>query len=288
MRTLCLALLSALTLAPLAAGADGVEEPQAPHATLAPPPHVSERGPCVGDAPIGRVGTLDGAATLARDGASARGLACDDVVRACDLVETGPGAAVGLLLGDAWVQLGPDTRARVAQQPTPEVALERGSVRVIDERAQATQRVRVSAGTLTASGGRGDLELSAAPDGVRVCALDQSAVVEIGDHAQTLAAGSCLATTPGGAEPAGSASGPALALTDTDACPFEVALLPGLAPPPVGEGPLGEFPKLVPFDAPGRDACDQPGSGCASVPSDIFDDPDPDSGCGIPGSPCGG
>jgi len=36
------------------------------------------------------------------------------------------------------------------------------------------------------------------------------------------------------------------------------------------------------FEGPG--SCDNPGSGCAG--KQIFEDPDPGSGCGLPGSPC--
>jgi hypothetical protein len=287
MRTLHLALLPlTLALMPLATWADGTGEPAKPHATLAPAPHTAEREPCTGEGEVGRVAAREGETTLARGGASARGIACDDVLRACDLVGTGSSGSAGLLLGDAFVQLGPDTRVELVQQPTPELRLERGSVRVIDERSEAAARVRVVTETLAASGGRGDLEVSALPGETRVCALDQPVVVEIADRAQTLPAGSCLASRGTGAASAAMPGAPSVAVADTDACPFEVAVLPGLATPPVGAAPLGVFPELPPFDPPGRDACDQPGSGCASVLSDIFDDPDPDPGCGFPGSPC--
>ena len=41
-------------------------------------------------------------------------------------------------------------------------------------------------------------------------------------------------------------------------------------------------PNSSAFAGPG--ACDNPGSGC--VQERVFEDPDPGSGCGLPGSPC--
>jgi len=54
--------------------------------------------------------------------------------------------------------------------------------------------------------------------------------------------------------------------------------------PPVSSPPPGG-PGIDPFDPPGRDSCDDPGSGCTAV-CEICDDPDPGAGCGFPGSPC--
>jgi len=58
-----------------------------------------------------------------------------------------------------------------------------------------------------------------------------------------------------------------------------------LSPTHVASGPhvAGLAPPSLPaFAGPG--ACDRPGSGCAL--EKILDDPDPGTGCGMPGSPC--
>ena len=77
------------------------------------------------------------------------------------------------------------------------------------------------------------------------------------------------------------AGAPGVAIGDPASCPFRVAGYPALLPP-VGTAP-DAGPSIDPFDPPGRDSCDDPGSGCLSK---IFDDPDPGTGCGFPGSPC--
>ncbi|HEU4428934.1 MAG TPA: hypothetical protein VFT98_09280 [Myxococcota bacterium] len=58
-----------------------------------------------------------------------------------------------------------------------------------------------------------------------------------------------------------------------------------LSPTQVASGPdlAGLAPPVPPaFAGPG--ACDHPGSGCAL--EKVLDDPDPGTGCGLPGSPC--
>lgn len=42
------------------------------------------------------------------------------------------------------------------------------------------------------------------------------------------------------------------------------------------------LPSPPAFDGPGP--CDNPGSGCSLA--EMFDDPNPEAGCGFPGSPC--
>ncbi len=55
-----------------------------------------------------------------------------------------------------------------------------------------------------------------------------------------------------------------------------------VASAPPGASPIAA-PAPVSFAGPG--ACDEPGSGCAGEPL-VLDDPNPGSGCGIPGAPC--
>ncbi len=58
--------------------------------------------------------------------------------------------------------------------------------------------------------------------------------------------------------------------------PLQVAGAAGPAP----ALPLPAAPSMV-----GPGPCDQPGSGCAGEVK-VFDDPNPGTGCGFPGSPC--
>jgi hypothetical protein len=220
---------------------------------------------------------------VAPDGSS-RALGCDDVVNACDDVVTGQGAGAALLVDDAVVQIGPDSEVELSARPAPELAIERGSARVVDGRDQASERVQLYTPQLSASTGRGDAEIVRSGDSVRVCALDEPLVVMARDGARTLPSGSCLETGAAGGASSSPAGGPSVVLGGTETCPFRVAGVPGLIPPVSSPPPGG--PGVDPFDPPGRDSCDDPGSGCSAV-CEICDDPDPGTGCGFPGSPCG-
>jgi hypothetical protein len=57
-----------------------------------------------------------------------------------------------------------------------------------------------------------------------------------------------------------------------------------LSPTQVASGGTGGLAPPVPPAFAGPGACDRPGSGCAL--EKVLDDPDPGTGCGMPGSPC--
>lgn len=282
--SLAVALLA--LLAPAAARADGTGPIATPHATLAPAPQAAERGACVGDGVVARVAALTGDVRAIDAAGAERALACDDALNACDTIVTRPVASASLLMDDALVQLGPETRAQVSLRPGPDVALEQGGVRVVDSRADPAQRVQLVTPALRASTGRGDAELVRDGAQTRACAFDEPLVVSAHDDAQTIPAGSCALA--GGGNTATlthvAAGAPSVALGDPASCPFHVAGVPALLPP-VSAGP--ENPGVDPFEPPGRDSCDSPGSGCSAEPEcEICEDPDPGTGCGFPGSPC--
>ena len=277
-RILAAALVAA---APLAAFADGAGLEKQPHATEQPTPRSAERAECVPSGELAQLASVQGdVRAIAPDG-GARALDCDAVVNACETIETGPGASAGLLFDDAVVQIGPDARVALSARPGPDLSIERGAVRVIDAREAAPQRVQLHTPELQASVGRGDAELARSAAGVRACAHDEPLVVMAADGARTVASGSCLETQVAGAFATVPAGAPGVAIGDPASCPFRVAGYPALLPP-VGTAP-DAGPSIDPFDPPGRDSCDDPGSGCLSK---IFDDPDPGTGCGFPGSPC--
>jgi hypothetical protein len=144
------------------------------------------------------------------------------------------------------------------------------------------QRVQLYTPALSASTRRGDAEITRDGDRVRVCAHDEPLDVLANDGAKTVPAGSCLETRVLGGLVGSAAGAPSVALGDPGSCPFYVAAVPTVLPD-VSQGPLG--PGIDPFDPPGRDTCDDPGSGCGAV-CEICEDPDPGTGCGFPGSPC--
>lgn len=288
MRSLRLLTLTLLTLVPPGAFADGNVPIEPPHVREEPKQRVSERGPCVGSGEVARVADVSGDVRAYGAGGAERVLACDDALNACETVVTGAGSGASLLMNEALVQLGPDTRAELSLRPGPDVALERGAARVVDPRTQAADRVQLYTPSLTASTGHGDAELTRSDERVRACAYAEPLVITARDGAQTIPAGSCLETGTRvlGGTASGPAGAPSVALGDGASCPFHVAGMPSLLPP-VGTEPPGG-PNVLPFDPPGRDSCDDPGSGCAAAPvCEICEDPDPGTGCGFPGSPCG-
>lgn len=273
-------LLAAL---PAASFADGAGNPKRPHASEAPAPRSAERAECVPSGPLANVASVSGDVRAVAPDGSSRALGCDDAVNACETIVTGAASSAALLIDDAVVQVGENTSAQLAERPAPEVALESGAVRVLDARDAAAERVQLHTPLATASTGRGDAEISRRGDLVRICAHDEPLVVMARDGAQTLAAGSCFETNAGTAVAGGAAGPPSVAIADGASCPFEVAGTPSAVPPVSAPPPGG--PGIDPFDPPGRDSCDEPGSGCAAF-CEICEDPDPGTGCGFPGSPC--
>lgn len=270
--------------APLGALADGAGPIKRAHTSEAPQPRAAERSECVPSGPLGSVASVTGDARAVSPDGSSRTLACDDVVSACELIVTGADGSVGMLVEDAIVQVGANSAAQLSARPAPDVAVERGAVRVVDVRDSAAQRVQLYTPQLAVSTGRGDAELTRAGDAVRVCAHDEPIVVTARDGAKSVPAGSCFEADGSTAVLGGIAGAPSVALSDGASCPYYVAGVPSAVPPVSAPPPGG--PGVDPFDPPGRDSCDDPGSGCTAV-CEICEDPDPDTGCGFPGSPCG-
>src|SRR5688572_20949030 len=117
-RTLSLLAIAftAAALAASAAFADGVAEPAPPpvSAAPAPAPRANQPGPCVGDAQVGQVVAVSGAAHAQAPGQASRGLACDAPLRACEELVTEPGASISFLSGDVLVRVGGGSRVAVA------------------------------------------------------------------------------------------------------------------------------------------------------------------------------
>jgi len=141
-------------------------------------------------------------------------------------------------------------------------------------------RVCLVALLLLATGAAADTgKLVVAPAGV--CAGDErDLALALGSKARAedseVAEGSAVVSTPmPGTVPATPAAAPAATMPATL----------HLSPTQVSSGPsvAGLEPPAPPtFAGPG--ACDQPGSGC--VLERVLEDPDPGTGCGLPGSPC--
>jgi len=269
--------LSAALLAPVASFADGVAEPAPPPVSAAPPPAPRENspGPCVGDAPVGQVVAVSGAAT-----SGGRSLACDDGL-ACEEVVTGPGASLSLLSGDVLVRVGPDSRVTIAgSEGAPDLFVHKGSVRSTDARKAGAAPVRLTTRDLAASASGADAELATGAGPSRLCAYEGSAVVEAGASSRTVGAGQCLAAQGGGVASFAAAGEPSLGQGAPGFCAFEVALDDSLAPGDVAAPPVAIFPGGDPASDIQRDPCDEPGAGCNGGGGIEFDDPDPTPGGG--------
>jgi hypothetical protein len=280
--------VSFTALAASAAFADGVEEARPP-VSAAPPPvtRANEPGPCIGNAPVGQVVAVSGTAS-----AGGRGHACEDTLRACEHLVTGPASSIAFLSGDVLVRVGPDSRVALdGAEGAPKLFLHDGSVRSTDGRAAGAAPVRLVTRDLAASASGADAELTArSPQPAQLCAFEGSALVEAGASSRSLPAGQCFAAKDRGIASFAAAAAPSLGLEAPGFCAFDVALDDSLAPGDVAAPPMDIFPGGEPVDDVPRDPCDEPGAGCngRAVSGDLFDDPDPVPGCGAPGVDCGG
>ena len=289
-----LAIVFIAALAPSAGFADGGEEPKPPPVSAAPPPapRVNEPGPCVGDAQVGQVVAVSGAAHAQAPGGASRALACDDPLRGCEELVTEPGASLAFLSGDVLVRVGGGSRVALAgSEGAPNLFVHDGSVRTTDGRSAGAAPVKLVTRDLAASASGADAELTTTASGPsQLCAHEGSAVVDAGASSRTLATGQCLAAQSGGVASFAAASDPALGLEAPGFCSFEVALDDSLSPGDVAAPPLDIVPGGDPAGDVPRDPCDEPGAGCNGPAGGDgrFDDPDPVPGCGAPGVDCGG
>jgi hypothetical protein len=285
---------SAAALAPSAGFADGVEEPKPPPVSAAPPPapRANEPGPCVGDAPVGQVVAVSGAAHALAPGQAPRALACDDALRACEEIVTEPGASLGFLSGDVLVRVGPGSRVALAgSEGAPDLFVHSGAVRTTDGRSAGAAPVKLTTRDLAASASGADAELTTGAGGPsRLCAYEGSATVAAGASSRSVAAGQCLAAQDSGVASFAAAGEPARGRVAPRGGAVEVGHDDTLSPGDVAAPPLDIFPGGDPAADVPRDPCDDPGAGCSprSGRDGGFDDPDPVPGCGAPGVDCGG
>jgi hypothetical protein len=208
---------------------------------IALPPYTA---PCdEGAAPI--VGTVDaatGTATSALPGCPPTPLVCGSAIRAGAWIATGTGASLSVETADgATVLIGSDTEVSIGTTGTgaPDVALERGRVRVIPSPTGEPARLATHelATVLPADGDAAAVAADAAGGGARICSLSGPLeVTRTGDGTATAGAGDCVGLA--GGIPGG------LALADVGLCTFiadlaptDVATGPGAGGPPLGPPP---------------------------------------------------
>src|SRR5262245_46280187 len=197
--------------------------------------------PCV---PAGRVASLTGPAATTR-ARVAHELGCGEDVCSGDSVSTGAGASLGLLTGGMLIQLGEQSAAKVVltAEGTPQVAVERGRVRVIDPReGRPPGRVSVLESHAEISGN--DTEAELVGEGPERSARFCEFAAPLHLNGGTLAPGTCALAHPGSALVATAAptSGPSLAALDAACAPA----------PPLRRAPRWPTSSRFPPSARGR------------------------------------
>jgi hypothetical protein len=217
-------------------------------------------------AQVGRVTSLNGSAVAERDGQPDRVLGCNDPVYAGDRLVTSGASRVAFMMGDVYTLLDADSTLRVSESAgAPNLALEKGSTRVIDARTEGetgTLQVLDTHAQVKGNDVEGYVFDEKTGSYAMLCEWDSPlAVGRGGDESQQAGPGQCVISknsepmylAPGHEARLGPVSGgscsPDLALGPID---------PHLSPTDVAAGPmLGPWSGVpVAFEMPRRDACD--------------------------------
>jgi hypothetical protein len=209
-----------------------------------------------------------------------RPLACGDMVRAGDRVITSADGRIGMLSGEAYTQLEPSSElvADLGPEGAPALRLERGKVRVTDERAGAASQPRHSIATPHAeaqlAGNDMEAYVFAEKAGQYSMLCEWETPLEVtrpaGTERRVAQPGECVLAKPSEPLYSAPAHDERIALAGPDAC--EVGTLIGdagnrFSPTDVALGPMGRgLPPPTPLPLP-FPPCAEPGSGCAGVPA---------------------
>lgn len=240
---------------------------------------------------LGQVSSVSGQATAQRPGEEPRALACGDDVHADDVLRTGAGSRLGVMLDDVAAHLAPDTRVSLGRtaQATPAVRLEAGQVRMIDPRDAGTP-AELAALDATAEIAGNDAEAYVFAEKVGPyamhCEWDETLPVSRGPG-ETLSAepGECVISKPKQPLYTAKAHDERLPVDVAEVCDLgpELARLSSplhhLTPRDVAAGPPPVVSPLVAPDVgpPVRHTCDFTAGACGGAPL-VAVEPDPDPG----------
>lgn len=239
--------------------------------------------------PIGLVVGMRGQVVARTDAGAARRLDCGDPVYAGEALETGQASRVSVLVGDVYAQLFVGSQADFGATPngTPDLFLERGRMRVVDPRSDASAAdIVVTTPRARTAFARNDVDAYVlGPSGetnAMLCSERTTIDVERVDRggtAQHTPAGLCTIVSLD--KPSYQARVPSerIGLREAPDCTLDLAsgarfdAVDVAAPNPL---PGMGMPDLGAFDP--RRPCDVPGSGCGGKPSppDLVPDPTPD------------
>lgn len=232
-------------------------------------------GPAWAGETIGRVVSIDGDVFAEAPREEPRRLRCGDPIRREDTVTTTFGGRLGALVGNVHVRLGDGTQTRfdLTTEGAPAFFVIVGRLHMIDARLGDPPPLQISSPGFRATATGSDTDLRVAdPESSTATTLCESGA----DLLVSLADGGSLVTSPGQCAeigprgdfgkrprqlaPLGGAGEPCDDLLSPVALYYRD---PGLAAPPRRLA----FPDPRPLPDPPRGPCDNPGSGCVTVPS---------------------
>lgn len=231
---------------------------------------------------VGLVVAMRGDVTAQAPGQPERPVTCGDIVHENERVATGVASRVAILTGDVYAQLFVLSAARFGRgaDGTAELALEQGRMRVIDPRGETDARpvhVTASAADARFAGNDVDAYVLGPPGETNGMICSERVDLKVGRAAEGTHAkpGQCAIASIG--KPLYRASVPSerIALGEAYECVLPVAFGPleqYFDPTDVAAGQDFELPVPDALDDSIRDACDDPGSGCAgfSLPVDTI------------------
>jgi hypothetical protein len=233
----------------------------------------------------GRVTAVDGAATAQQPGQEPRALRCGDPVYTDDRLETAEDARLGVLLDDVFAQLPAESALQLGRTAdlTPDVRLEQGGVRLIDPRDSG------ALGYLAALDARAELmgnDVEAYIFSEKVgpyamlCEWDAPLRVARGNERGLASPGNCIVAKSNEPLYVAKAHDERIVALADEVCEIDPGALAALAGDPArhltpaavaAAGPLAGvgnagFAESIPTsrDLFSPEACDSPGSGCAS------------------------
>jgi hypothetical protein len=256
--------------------------------------------PAWADDPVGHVTSLVGDVRASGPGGADRALACGDPVFAGDTVTTGSGSSAGILMDDVLARVDAESALTVSRTAAaaPDAQLDRGRVRVIDAR-DAGEPARLGARNAEMRVAGNDAEAYVLSEKVGPYAMfcEWDAPLAVSRGAETKQADPLHCVIAKDAEPlyVANAHDERIPATGGPECPDLAGLTdPGSHFSPVDTRdvaagpPGGAWSNLAGgIDGPGRDACGDPGSGCAftsGTPGVIVIDEPPPGGDPQPGA----
>ncbi len=223
---------------------------------------------------IGQVTSLVGAARASGPGGD-RALACGDTVYVGDTVTTGLASGAGIMMGDVLARIDATSALEIGRTDagTPDTTLAQGRVRVIDARDGGAPG-RLTARTTEVQVAGNDTEAYLLSEKVgpyaMFCEWDAPLALSRGTERKTLDPNQCVIAKD--SEPLYVADAHEERIPAAGgACPPNLGGLAAAAPhfssTDVAAGPPPERWSSMArgVDGPGRDSCEDPGSGCLGV-----------------------